>query len=50
MIRNFTDRFINIDSMAYKELPEGNEIYQFQKLLTFLKYGNKRSYTTRPFC
>lgn len=50
MIKRFTDRFINIDSLAYKEIPEGNEIYQLQKLLTYLKYGNKRSYTTRQFC
>lgn len=50
MIKRFTDRFINIDSLAYKEVSETNEIYQLQKLLVLLKYGNKRSYTTRPFC
>lgn len=50
MIANFRDRFINVSSLAYRESPEANEIYQLQKLLTYLKYGTKRSYTTRQFC
>lgn len=50
MIKRFRDRFIKVDSIAYRDTLETNEIYQLQKLLTYMKYGNKKSYSTKQFC
>jgi hypothetical protein len=50
MIPHFREHFMSIDSTSYREIPENNEILQYQKIFGGLKYSSNRSVTSRKFC
>lgn len=41
---------MKLDTTKYNPVLKDNEMYQFQKILSFLKYSQKGSYNPKDFC
>jgi hypothetical protein len=50
MIEPFREALMRLDCTNYNPVLKENEMYQFQKVLSFLRYSNKGSYNPREFC